>query len=91
MILSRGQSWDRSGIHPGDECFHAVIRLPAETDPARGMPADAPAVIGKVGKNEKVMRLCLSLSAGIIGRVMTQGLDPVVAQQVVGRITSTAP
>ncbi|MFA5414574.1 MAG: hypothetical protein WC295_03695 [Methanoregula sp.] len=55
------------------------------------MPADAPAVIGKVGKNEKVMRLCLSLSAGIIGRVMTQGLDPVVAQQVVGRITSTAP
>jgi len=25
----------RSRIHPGDECFHAALRIPAETDPER--------------------------------------------------------
>jgi hypothetical protein len=24
----------RSRIYPGDDCFHAAVRLPAETDPA---------------------------------------------------------
>jgi len=55
------------------------------------MQVDAQAVIEKFGKNKHVMRLIWSLSAGIIGRVVTQVLDPMVVQQVVGMITSAAP
>ena len=56
--LSHGKNRDRTRIHPCDDCFHAVIRLPAETDPARGMQADAQVVIEAFGKNEDVMRAC---------------------------------
>ncbi len=80
----------RPRIHPGDDCFPTALRLPAEIDPA-GMQVDAQAVIEKFGKNKHVMRLIWSLSAGIIGRVVTQVLDPMVVQQVVGMITSAAP
>jgi hypothetical protein len=55
------------------------------------MQADEQVVIEMFGKNTHVMRLIWSLSAGIIGRVVTQVRDPVVAQQVVGMITSAAP
>ncbi|MFA5213368.1 MAG: hypothetical protein WC406_08545 [Methanoregula sp.] len=57
----------------------------------RGMQADGQAVIEAFGKNEVVMRVCWMVSIAIAGFVVTKVLDPGVAQQVVGVMTSAAP
>ncbi len=44
-------------IHRRDDCFHAAVRRPTETNP-EGVQADAHVVIEAFGKNEYVMRVC---------------------------------
>ncbi|MCX6688262.1 MAG: hypothetical protein NTZ39_00960 [Methanoregula sp.] len=53
----------------------------------RGMQAGVEAF----GKNEHVMRVIWTLFVAMAGRVITKFLDPVVAQQVVGVLTTGAP
>ena len=54
----------------------------------RGMQADAQAVVDAFGKNEQVMKVIWTLVIAIIGLVITKVLDPGVAQQVVGVLTT---
>ena len=54
----------------------------------RGMQVDAQAVVEAFGKNEHVMRVIWALSVAIIELVITKVLDPGVAQQVVGGLTT---
>jgi hypothetical protein len=55
------------------------------------MQADAQAVVEAFGKNEHVMRVCWALVVAMAGLVITKVLDPGVAQQVVGVLTSGVP
>ena len=57
----------------------------------RGMQADAEAVVEAVGKNEQVMKVIWTLVIAITGLVITKVLDPGMAQQVVGVLTTGAP
>ena len=57
----------------------------------RGMQVDAQAVVEAFGKNEHVMRVCWMVSIAIARLAITKALDPGVAQEVVGVITSAAP
>jgi len=54
----------------------------------RGMQADAQAVVDAFGKNEQVMKVIWTLVIAITGLVITKVLDPGVAQQVVGVLTT---
>jgi len=54
----------------------------------RGMQADAQAVVEAFGKNEHVMRVIWALAIAVAGLVITKVLDPGVAQQVVGILTT---
>ena len=54
----------------------------------RGMQADADAVIEAFGKNEQVMKVIWALFIAIAGLVITKVLDPGMAQQVVGVLTT---
>jgi len=54
----------------------------------QGMQADAQAVVDAFGMNEHVMRVCWALSMALIGLVITKVLDPCMAQQVVGVMTT---
>jgi hypothetical protein len=56
-----------------------------------GMQADAQAVVEAFGKNEQVMRVIWALSMAIIGLVITTVLDPCMAQEVVGVLTTGVP
>ena len=58
-----------------------LFRVPAETDPARGMPVDAVAGVDAFGKNEQVMRFVWMLVVAMTGLVITKALDPGMAQQ----------
>jgi len=53
------------------------------------MQADAQAMVEAFGKNEQVMRVIWALFIAIAGLVITKVLDPGVAQQVVGMLTSS--
>ena len=55
------------------------------------MQADAEAVVEAVGKNEQVMRVCRTLVIAMTGLVIMMVLDPGMAQQVVGVLTTGAP
>jgi len=57
----------------------------------RGMQADAQAVIDAFGKNEQVMKVIWALFIAITGLVITKVLDPGMAQEVVGVMTTGAP
>jgi hypothetical protein len=70
--------------------FMPLFRVPADTDPA-GMQVDAHAVVEAFGNNELVMRVCWVLVVAIAGMVITKVLDPGVAQQAVGVLTTAAP
>jgi hypothetical protein len=48
-------------------------------------------VVEAFGKNEHVMRVCWMVSIAIARLAITKVLDPGVAQEVVGVITSAAP
>ena len=48
-------------------------------------------VVEAFGKNEQVMKVIWALSMAIIGLVITKVLDPGVAQQVVGKLTTGVP
>jgi len=52
------------------------------------MQVDADAVIEAFGKNEQVMKVIWALFIAIAGLVITKVLDPGMAQQVVGVMTS---
>ncbi|MCX6696066.1 MAG: hypothetical protein NTV84_00590 [Methanoregula sp.] len=54
----------------------------------RGMQADAQAVIEAFGKNEHVMKVIWALVVTIKGLVITKVLDPGMAQEVVGVLTT---
>ena len=54
----------------------------------RGMQADAQAVVDAFGKNEQVMKVIWTLVIAIAGLVITKVLDPGMAQQVVGVLTT---
>jgi predicted MFS family arabinose efflux permease len=57
----------------------------------RRMQADAQAVIDAFGKNEQVMKVIWALVIAMTGLVITKVLDPGMAQEVMGVITSAAP
>ena len=52
------------------------------------MQADADAVVEAFGKNEQVMKVMWALVIAMTGLVITKVLDPGMAQQVVGVITT---
>ena len=52
------------------------------------MQADADAVVDAFGKNEQVMKVIWALVIAMTGLVITKVLDPGVAQQVVGVLTT---
>ena len=54
----------------------------------RGMQADAQAVVDAFGKNEQVMKVVWALFIAIAGLVITKVLDPGMAQEVVGVLTT---
>ena len=54
----------------------------------RWMQADADAVVEAIGKNEHVMKVMWALVIAMTGLVITKVLDPGMAQQVVGVITT---
>ena len=54
----------------------------------QGMQADAQAVVDAFGKNEQVMKVIWTLIIAITGLVITKVLDPGVAQQVMGVLTT---
>ena len=54
----------------------------------RGMQADADAVIEAFRKNEHVMKVIWTLVVAMTGLVITKVLDPGMAQQVVGVLTT---
>jgi hypothetical protein len=54
----------------------------------RAMKADTDAAIDAFGKNEHVKKVFWTLFVAMAGMVLTQVLDPVTAQQVVGMISS---
>jgi len=69
--------------------FMPLFRVPAETDSMGDAGGCAGCGLMCVfGKNEHVMRVIWALSMAIIGLVITKVLDPVVAQEVVGVLTS---
>jgi hypothetical protein len=53
----------------------------------KAMKADTDAAIEAFGKNEQVKKVFLTFFIGMAGLVLTQVLDPVTAQQIVGIIT----
>jgi len=55
------------------------------------MQVDANAVVEAFGNNDLVMRVCWVLVVAIAGMVITKVLDPGVAQQEVGVLTTAAP
>jgi hypothetical protein len=57
----------------------------------RGMQADAQAVVEAFGKNEPVMKVIWALVVAMTGLVITKVLDPGMAQQVMGMLTTGAP
>ena len=54
----------------------------------RGMQADAQAVVDAFGKNEQVMKVIWTLVIAMTGLVITKVLDPGMAQEVVGAMTT---
>ena len=52
------------------------------------MQADAQAVVDAFGKNEQVMKVIWTLVIAMTGLVITKVLDPGMARQVVGVMTS---
>jgi len=52
------------------------------------MQADAQVVVDAFGKNEHVMKVIWALFIAVAGLVITKVLDPGMAQQVVGVITT---
>ena len=54
----------------------------------RGMQVDVQAVVDAFGKNEQVMKVIWALFIAIAGLVITKVLDPGMAQQVVGVLTT---
>ena len=54
----------------------------------RGMQADAQAVVEAFGKNEQVMKVIWALVIAMTGLGITKVLDPGMAHQVVGVLTS---
>jgi len=54
----------------------------------RGATIRVQAVVEAFGKNEQVMKVIWALSMAIIGLVITKVLDPGMAQQVVGVLTT---
>ena len=52
------------------------------------MQADAQVVIEAFGKNEQVMRVIWALVVAMTGLVITKVLDPGMAQEVVGVLTT---
>jgi len=57
----------------------------------RGMQANAHAVVDAFGKNEQVMKVIWALVIAMTGLVITKVLDPGMAQQIVGVLTTTVP
>ena len=53
-----------------------------------GMQADAQAVVDAFGKNEQVMKVIWALVIAMTGLVITKVLDPSMAQEVVGVMTT---
>jgi hypothetical protein len=52
------------------------------------MQADAQAVIDAFGRNEQVMKVIWALVIAMTGLVITKVLDPGMAQQVIGMLTT---